>query len=67
MEYEGHNWFWIELSEVSRSTDPIIGGLAFAGTNLGPWKTRGMARVSRSGRYRVDVKTEGNWKVTVAQ
>lgn len=67
VEYDGHNWLWVELAEVGRSGEPIIGGLAFAGSNVGPWKTRAMARVSRAGRYRIDVKTEGNWKVSVAQ
>lgn len=36
VEYDGHNWLWVELAEVGRSGEPIIGGLAFAGSNVGP-------------------------------
>jgi hypothetical protein len=64
VEHDGQSWFSVDLSETAHGS---IGGLTFAPGGLGPWKTRTMASVAHTGRYRVHVQAGGDWKVIVAQ
>lgn len=67
VEYNGHDWFWFGLSDVTSSVTASAASLGFVGSNFGPWKTRISVRVSKAGRYRLEIRTEGEWKAAVAQ
>lgn len=67
VEHDGPSWLWVELTDGSRSVGSIIGALGFLGSNLGPSKTRTMVHIPKGGRYHLQVKAQGNWKVGVAQ
>lgn len=67
VEYSGQDWFWFGLSEVTSSTTPNAASLGFVGSKFGPWKTRTTVRVPKAGRYRLEIRTEGDWKAAVTQ
>jgi len=67
VEYNGHDGFWFGLSDVTSSVTANAASLGFVGSNFGPWKTRTTMRVPKAGRYRLEIRTEGDWKAAVAQ
>lgn len=67
VDHMGAGIFTLHLrSETALDEQPPAFTSALGG-NFTPWKARATATISEPGRYRLEVHTEGKWKLTVGQ
>lgn len=68
IQFNGQGTFRIRLlNERGEATSPLDSPAGFIGGQFGPWKARTVAQIAANGRYFLEVRGDGDWKVAVTQ